>query len=210
MKTCVIFGAADFDALLEPIEEDSVVIAADGGLQHTEKLGLRPDVILGDFDSLGYIPDQGQVFPVQKDDTDSMLAVRQGLQMGCRRFLFYGCLDGPRLDHTAANFQVLHYLCDQGAFGYLIGKEYLVTVLKNEILRFPAGAEGTISVFCSGPEAEGVTLRGLYYPLEKAALSPGFPLGVSNQFTENRAEISVERGSLLILWDRKNGLPERN
>ena len=76
MKHCIIFCAAGFDGLLEPIPEGALVIAADGGLRHTERLGLRPHVILGDFDSLGYIPADSTVFPVEKDDTDSMLAVR--------------------------------------------------------------------------------------------------------------------------------------
>ena len=209
MGKCVIFCAAEFTSLLEPIGTEDHVIAADGGLKHTEKLGIAPDEILGDFDSLGYIPADSRVFPVEKDDTDAMLAARRGLDLGFREFLFYGSLDGPRLDHTIANFQTLRFLCDHGAFGYLAGKDYLVTVVKNGILRFPEGREGTVSVFCLGADAEGVTLKGLYYPLEKGRLTAGFPLGVSNHFTGAEAVISVEQGSLLVLWDRKNGLPER-
>ena len=210
MGKCVIFCAAEFTSLLEPIGPADHVIAADGGLQHTEKLGISPDEILGDFDSLGYVPADSRVFPVEKDDTDAMLAVRRGLQLGCREFILYGSLDGPRLDHTIANFQTLQFLSDHGAFGYLVGNEYLVTVVKNGALRFPAGCEGTVSVFCMGADAEGVTLKGLYYPLDRGTLTAGFPLGVSNHFTGAEAEISVEKGSLLVLWDRKNGLPDRN
>ena len=210
MGKCVIFCAAEFTSLLEPIGPEDHVIAADGGLQHTEKLGISPDEILGDFDSLGYVPADSRVFPVEKDDTDAMLAVRRGLQLGCREFILYGSLDGPRLDHTIANFQTLQFLNDHGAFGYLAGNEYLVTVVKNGTLRFPAGREGTVSVFCLGADAEGVTLKGLYYPLDRGTLTAGFPLGVSNHFTGDAAEISVEKGSLLVLWDRKNGLPDRN
>ena len=209
MKTCVIFCAAEFDRLLKPIEKDDVIIAADGGFQHAEKLGLTPNVILGDFDSLGYAPEGSNVFPVEKDDTDTMLALRQGLKMGCDRFLLYGSLDGPRLDHTVANFQALQFLADHGAYGYLIGKDYLVTVLKDGGLGFQQTAEGIVSLFCSGPDARGVTLKNLYYPLEDGRLTAGFPLGVSNRFTGKSAEIYVKSGSLLILWDRKNGLPER-
>ena len=207
MKTCLIFCAAEFDRLLEPINEEDVVIAADGGFRHTQALGLNPQAVLGDFDSLGYAPTGANVFPVEKDDTDAILAVRRGLNMGCDRFLLYGSLDGPRLDHTVANFQVLQYLADHGAHGCLIGKDYLITVLKNGSLRFPAGAEGIVSIFCSGARAAGVTLEGLYYPLRSGSLEPGFPLGVSNHFTGEEAVITVESGSLLILWDRKNGLP---
>ena len=76
MKPCIIFCAAGFDGLLSPIPADALVIAADGGLRHTQALGLTPDIILGDFDSLGYIPTDSRVYPVEKDDTDAMLAVR--------------------------------------------------------------------------------------------------------------------------------------
>lgn len=209
MGKCIIFCAADFQELLAPIGPEDHVIAADGGLKHTETLGIFPDEILGDFDSLGYIPQDSRVFPVEKDDTDAMLAVRRGLQLGYREFILYGSLDGPRLDHTIANFQTLQFLCDRGAFGYLAGNDYLVTVVKNGALRFPAGCEGTVSVFCLGADASGVTLEGLYYPLKNGTLTAGFPLGVSNHFTGSEAMISVESGGLLVLWDRKNGLPER-
>ena len=207
MGTCVVFCAAEFDALLRPIKEEDFVIAADGGVNHTEKLGLIPDEILGDFDSLGYTPEGSRVFPVEKDDTDAMLAVRRGLELGYRDFLLYGSLDGPRLDHTVANFQTLQFLADWGAQGILVGREMLVTAVKNGKLSFPAGAEGTVSVFCMGSDARGVSLKGLYYPLEKGTLTSGFPLGVSNHFTGAAAEISVEEGSLLVIWDRKAGLP---
>ena len=209
MGKCIIFCAAGFDSLVEPLQKDDFVIAADGGLVHTEKLGIVPNEILGDFDSLGYTPQGANVFPVEKDDTDAMLAVRRGLSLGYREFVLYGSLDGPRLDHTIANFQTLQFLTDQGAVGYLAGTDYLVTVLKDGTLTFPEGAEGTISVFCQGPDAEGVTLEGLYYPLENGTLSAGFPLGVSNHFTGAAATITVKKGSLLVLWDRKNGFPER-
>ena len=209
MGACMIFCAAGFDSLLRPVGPEDFVIAADGGLTHTQALGITPHGILGDFDSLGFVPQGANVFPVEKDDTDAMLAVRKGLELGYREFLLYGSLDGPRLDHTVANFQTLQFLADRGAYGYLVGREYLVTVVKNGKLSFPAGCTGTVSVFCMGPDAHGVTLRGLYYPLEKGTLTAGFPLGVSNHFTGEAAEISLEEGSLLVLWDRKNGLPER-
>lgn len=207
MKTCVIFNAGDFNSLIEPVTPEDYVLAADGGLKHIQKLGLTPNGILGDFDSLGYVPQNANIFPVEKDDTDSMLAVRQGLKLGFRRFLLYGSLDGPRLDHTVANFQTLQFLADHGAQGWLVGASYLATVLKNGSLHFGSQAHGIISVFCMGADAQGVTLSGLEYPLENAVLTAGFPLGVSNHFTGREATISVQKGSLLILYDRTNGFP---
>lgn len=209
MGQCVIFCAAEFDRLLSPLKGDDLVIAADGGLRHTQSLGLTPHVILGDFDSLDYVPQGANVFPVEKDDTDSMLAVRRGLELGYQDFVLYGGMDGPRLDHTVANFQTLQFLADRGARGYLVGRDYLATVLRREVMEFPAGTEGTISVFCLGPDAEGVTLEGLYYPLEDYTLTSGFPLGVSNHFTKQPARVQVSGGSLLVLWERSAGLPSK-
>jgi thiamine pyrophosphokinase len=157
--------------------------------------------------SLGYTPEGANVFPVEKDDTDAMLAVRRGIALGCRDFLLYGSLDGPRLDHTVANFQTLQFLADNGCRGVLVGSTTLVTLVKNGSISFPAGCSGTLSVFCHGPIARGVTLEGLYYPLKKGTLNPGFPLGASNHFTGEKATITVEEGSLLILWNRQAGLP---
>lgn len=209
MENCIIFCAADFERTVEDIRETDFVIAADGGLRHTEKLGIVPNEVIGDFDSLGFTPEGANVFPVEKDDTDAMLAVRRGLALGFRSFVIYGSLDGPRLDHTVANFQTLQFLADHGAVGYLAGTRFLVTVVKNGSITFPAGKRGTVSVFCLGPDARGVDIGGLYYPLENGTLTAGFPLGVSNHFTGKEARISVKDGSLLVIWDLENGFPQR-
>ena len=209
MKKCLIFCAAEFDCLAAPIEDGDYLLAADGGLRHLEKLRLTPHGIIGDFDSLGFVPEGAQVFPVEKDDTDAMLAARKGLELGFREFIFYGSLDGPRLDHTIANFQTLQFLADHGATAYLSGRDYIVTVIKNESIAFPAEATGILSLFCLGPDAEGVTIEGLHYPLTDGTLTSGFPLGVSNHFTGKNAKITVKNGSLMAMWDRKNGFPIR-
>ena len=209
MGRCIIFCAAGFHGLAAPIASDDFIIAADGGLNHTQSLGITPHGILGDFDSLGYTPEGSTVFPVEKDDTDAMLAVRKGLELGYKEFYLYGSLDGPRLDHTVANFQTLQFLCDHGAIGYLIGKDYMVTALKNGSLHFDAACTGIFSVFCMGADATGVTIRGGKYDAENVTLSAGFPLGVSNHFEGKEVTVSVEDGSLLILWDTRNGFPRR-
>ena len=209
MQNCIIFCAGGFDGLAAPIAPGDFLIAADGGLRHLEKLGLAPNLILGDFDSLGYTPTGASVYPVEKDDTDAMLAARRGLSLGCREFIFYGAVEGPRLDHTVANFQTLQFLADRGANGYLVGQHSLVTVVKNGKLTFPAEAKGTISLFCLGADATGVTLENLYYPLENGCLSAGFPLGVSNHFTGSPATVTVQQGSLLVIWDKAAGFPKR-
>ena len=209
MGTCLIFCAALFDSLAAPIGTEDYILAADGGLRHLNQLNVTPHGIIGDFDSLGYIPAGAQVFPVEKDDTDAMLAARKGLELGYRDFIFYGSLDGPRLDHTIANFQTLQFLADHGATGYLVGRDYIVTVIREETVEFAAEAEGILSLFCLGPDAEGVTLENLYYNLENGTLTSGFPLGVSNHFIGKSARITVKKGSILALWDRKNGFGQR-
>ena len=136
-----------------------------------------------------------------------MLAVRHGLEKGFREFVIYGGLDGQRLDHTIANYQTLHFLTQNDARGYLVGKDYIVTAIRNDSIRFSETAEGILSLFCLGADAHGVCIQGLQYPLENGVLTSGFPLGVSNHFTGKPVEISVADGSLLIMWDRKNGFP---
>ncbi len=202
MKKCTIFCAAGFDGLAAPVTGD-LIIAADGGLAHLQALGITPRRILGDFDSLGYTPKGAQVFPVEKDDTDTMLAVKLALAEGCREFWIYGGLDGERLDHTMANYQTLLYLANQGARGILVGRSYMATAIQNSSLTFPKECQGIVSVFCLGPDAQGVDIRGLQYPMEAGTLSAGFPLGVSNHFVGKEGSISVRQGSLLVLWQRQ-------
>lgn len=205
MKSCTIFCAGEFDMPVCPVE-DELIIAADGGLKHTNKLNIAPHVILGDFDSLGYTPEGAQVFPVQKDDTDSMLALRHGLKAGCDRFVLYGALDGPRPDHTVANYQALLFLAERGATGYLVGKDFIVTAIKNSRMVFPPLKDGIFSAFCLGEAAHGVELEGFFYPLQNGTLDCSFPLGVSNHFIGSQAAVSVREGSLLLFYPRKAGI----
>lgn len=205
MGRCIIFCAGGFEKLALPIGEDDYILAADGGLAHLQGIGVQPNGILGDFDSLGYVPESAQVFPVEKDDTDSMLAVRKGLELGYREFILYGALDGPRLDHTVANLQTLLFLERNGAHGTLVGLKYLVTTVQNGTLRLPRAEEGIVSVFCLGQKARGVTIRGLQYALEDGQLDSSFPLGVSNHFVGKDASVSVEDGTLTVMYDVEKG-----
>lgn len=201
MARCVIFCAGGFAGLARPLESGDTVIAADGGLRHTQALSLTPDIILGDFDSLGFVPPGANVFPVEKDDTDAMLAVRHGLSLGYRDFVIYGGLDGDRVDHTVANLQTLLFLAQQGATGRFVGRTQVATLLKNDTLRLTA-PKGTVSVFALGGDASGVTIKNLHYEAENITLTPHFPLGVSNHSIGKDATISVADGTLLIIYDR--------
>lgn len=196
---CVVAASMPAEDLFIP--EGSYVIAADKGLLQLRARGAEPDLVVGDFDSLGYVPEARELVrhPVEKDDTDMLLAVREGLRRGYRTFILYGGLGG-RLDHTLANIQTLAFLREHGARGLLIGEGTAVTLIENGTIRFPATAQGTLSVFCFGDRAEGVTETGLHYTLDNANLTNAFPLGVSNAFCGRGSEVSVQNGKLLLLW----------
>ena len=201
-RICCIVGACAPGEIHLPPGGDALVIAADGGLRYLEERGITPELVVGDFDSLGHVPEGENILthPVEKDDTDTMLAVKLGLERGCRTFLMYGCLGG-RPDHTYANYQTLSFLAAHKARGYLVGNGWVISAVCGGTLVFPKGLSGTVSVFCPDGEARGVTLKGLYYPLEDGTLTSGFPLGVSNHFTGVSAEVSVADGSLLVMWE---------
>ncbi len=207
MSKCIIICAGGFDGILYEPAPGDLIIAADGGLKNAQAYGIEPGCILGDFDSLGYTPQGAEVFPVEKDDTDAMLAVRHGLALGYKEFHIYGALDGPRLDHTIAALQTLQYLADRGAKAALIGLKDIAAVVKDGAITLPENAQGIVSVFCLGSPSRGVTLENLYYPLRDGVLTSGFPLGVSNHFIGKESAIRVQKGSLTVLYGRENGLP---
>lgn len=206
MKKCIIFCAGEFRELNFPVGSDDLVIAADGGLVHTESIGLLPDIILGDFDSLGYVPEGAEVYPVEKDDTDAMLAIKKGLELGCDRFYIYGALDGKWVDHTMANFQALQYLAERGIRGWLIGRRQIATAIHNDKIVFPPFCCQELSVFCIGSDAKGVSIKGMQYEMEDGVLTSAFPLGARNHFIQKKATVEVKDGTLLLIWRRKNGV----
>ena len=205
MKTCYIMGALPSTARFVPARGD-LVIAADGGLANLEAMGIRPHVILGDFDSLGRIPSgkDVMVYPVEKDDTDTMLACKLGIARGYRNFKIYGGIGG-RLDHTLANIQTLLHLREHGADAMLVGDGETLRVIRNQSIRLPARKEGLISIFAVGGDAKGVTIQGLYYEEIDFHLRPSFPLGVSNHFCGKEAFVEVKEGALLIYEETTNG-----
>ena len=196
---CTVVGAMPEDDLVIP--KQTFLIAADKGLEQLQSRSITPDLTVGDFDSLGFVPEGTAVIrhPVRKDDTDMLLAVREGLARGYRKFLLYGGVGG-RLDHTLANIQTLSFLVEHGARGVLFGEGTAVTLLENETVHLPAKENGDVSVFAFGGDARGVRICGLSYSLEDATLTTDFPLGVSNSFCGASSEITVQNGRLLLTW----------
>jgi thiamine pyrophosphokinase len=204
METCYIVGAAPKAMQIEAQPGD-YVIAADGGCNHLRRWRLQPNLIIGDMDSLGaqglsamfHCVPVWQV-PKEKDETDTELALEEGLARGWRKFEFVGCCGG-RPDHTQANLQLLVKAARRGAFACLRGEDYCATALAGGgELRLQG--KGTVSVFAYGEVACGVTLRGLKYPLENDTLYGDVPRGVSNEL-DGEALITLEKGVLLIFWE---------
>ena len=201
---CYIVGAMSLTPDLRPYPAPGdYVIAADRGFDSLMAYGVRPDLVVGDFDSLGYQPRHPNVIqlPAEKDDTDMVFALRKGFAMDYRRFVLLGGVGG-RLEHTLGNLQLLDWLALHGAQGFLAGEKTAATCIRDgQHIDFPASMAGYLSVFCNSGTARGVTLRGLKYPLEGHTLTGDFPLGVSNQFLGQTACVSVDQGSLLLLWE---------
>ncbi len=201
LKRCYIFAAGEYYGELPLIPPDSLIIAADGGYARLLKADVEPDLIVGDFDSLGFVPETDKVlkFRSEKDDTDTGIAVGEGLRRGCGEFYIYGGTGG-RLDHTLANIQCLASLSQSGRRGILFGDGYAITAVTDGSITFDESHSGYISVFAHGERAYGIYEKGLKYSLYDATLSNTVPTGVSNEFTGITSEISVKRGTLIILY----------
>lgn len=205
MKIGIIFGAGEYDARTPLLTENCLVIAADAGYARCLALGIAPDLVIGDFDSLEHAPDAANVvrLPVEKDVTDMDAAVALALERGCAVLYLYGGMGG-RPDHTLANYALLARLSRQGVRAVLYGEGYSVTAVTDGSLTLAGGRGETVSVFAWSEKAEGVTLRGLKYPLENAVLTNTFALGVSNSFAEETATVSVKRGTLLVMREQRD------
>lgn len=204
MKKCAIFSGGEIKKL-SSVEtthlKDFLIISADAGYLYTQELGITTDIIVGDFDTLGYVPENvNEVIRhiPEKDDTDTMLAVKTALERNCEYIEIYGALGG-RLDHAFANIQALSYIKSHGADGRIISDNEIITLLCNEKALYQRKNGYSVSLFSYTNECIAVTETGVKYPLDNYTLKSDFPLGVSNEITENFAQISVKCGKLLII-----------
>ncbi len=206
---CYIVGAGeDYGLDFLPRTED-MVIAADAGYRIVQAAGIRPDVVIGDFDSLGAAPvgEQIVILPKVKDITDTWAAIQMGMERGYRRFFLYGCTGG-RFEHTLANLQTVAALARQGAECCLLDKTQVITAISDGTVRFEPERKGFLSVFSHTDECTGVTLQGLKYTLNNARLTNRFPLGVSNEFLGVPSAVTIGSGTAILIYDRL--LPQRN
>lgn len=204
---CIVICAGDLTLGEIPVGEEDLVIAVDGGLDYCAVLNVEPDLILGDFDSLSeeesaaveqQIPERVIRLQREKDETDGLAALQEGLKRGYTEFRIYAGTGG-RFDHTLANIQCLLYLKNRGASGYLVDGTGMMLVIKNEAVHFRRNLKGTLSLFSMVEESKGVTIHGMKYELEHASVRNDFPIGISNEFIGQEAEILVEDGTLVCM-----------
>ena len=202
---CVVFCAGEFNKIPSSIiSQGDFIICADGGYNHAAAMGITPNLLVGDMDSIKGSAQAGETIelPRDKDDTDTYFALREGLSRGYKEFILLGALGG-RLDHTYANIASIEFLLDNNAAGTIISGDSIITMIKNGGREF-TGEYKYLSVFAYGGEASGVSISGVKYPLNNATLSPSHPIGISNEIVGGSAVVSVRDGCLVIMqtYDR--------
>lgn len=205
MSVCYIVAAGDCEKISIEKKEKDLVIAADAGVKYCERDNIVPDVIIGDFDSLGFTPDTGNVIslPVVKDDTDTSFAVKYAMDKGYKKFVIFGATGGKRADHTFANIALLSFISKNGCEGYLECDGYTVTSVTDAVISFPDYLKGDVSVFSFDSISHGVSEKGLLYSLSDADIRNSDITGVSNSFTGNRSSVSVIDGTLIVYYSGK-------
>ena len=198
---CVIFAGGTDYGTSPAISPDDLVIAADSGYNACRARGITPHLAVGDWDSLEDTDMECQRvnLPVDKDDTDTLAAIRIGIERGFREFHII-CGTGGRIDHTIANMQSLVFLAKQCKRGFLYDEGSVVTAVTDGEMLFPVGAKGGVGVFAADGNAQGVTIKGLKYTLDNAVLTADFPVGVSNSFVGKESVIAVKKGTLYVVF----------
>lgn len=204
LGTCYIIGAGDVFPADIKVNDGDFIICADGGYKYSSLLGRQADLVVGDFDSLGSVPetDKKIVAPAEKDETDMTLAVMEGLKKGYKNFTLFGALGGERFDHSVANIQLLSYICSQRAKGTIIHNNTVLTAFSNGEVSFSEDYKGYISVFSLCDESRGVTIENLKYNVTDYTLKSSIPLGVSNEFIGKKARVFVKDGTLLVVYNK--------
>ena len=218
MKRCVIAGGAeirDYERMKEYLRADDFIIYCDSGLRHMEGLGRQPSLIIGDFDSAER-PDidvETIVLPVAKDDTDTMHAVKVGIDRGFTDFLLLG-VTGGRADHSLVNLYALFYLDSHGCRGIIVDDYSEMEVVsahpemingKTVTVRGRASVEDRYPFFSlinMTGTARGITIRNAKFPLENAEITSDYQYATSNEVLAGKtAEIIVGEGRLLLIKD---------
>lgn len=200
---CVIVGGAaiaDYDYIRSFWRDTDYVIFCDCGLAHSEPLGVTPDLIVGDFDSIEnpHMDAETIVLPCEKDDTDTFFAAKEGLRRGFRDFLLIGVIGG-RLDHSLGNVSILMYLKSQSASGVILDDYSQMEIVMDDPV-FVDDSWSYFSLLCLDGTAEGITVENAKYPLNNGVITSSFAYGVSNEVLPGKtAIVQVRKGSLLLI-----------
>ena len=201
-KICALVAAAQFNSNHFLQQNFDLVIAVDGGYSHLSKMGITPNLAIGDFDSLGFVPDsvEAKVYPPEKDFSDLELALNWSHKEGYENIYVYGALGG-RLDHNMCVLQQIVKYTNKGVRVMAIGEDQAVcAVASGGLIEFSADSSGVISVFSATNQSANVSIRGLKYEIQDYTLLNTEPLGLSNEFLGTKSQISVENGDLLIFF----------
>lgn len=199
--TAFIISGGDYSPLAIP--SCDYVIACDRGYLYAEDMGIRPDLIVGDFDSAP-VPAAGipvECHPSHKDDTDMMIAVKKALSLGCSEIIT-ACAFGGRLDHAYANMQAGAYAAEHGAVVRLCGTDTEAWIFRDRTLHFPRRAEASFSVF-SITDSCTVTITGAEYECSELLIRNSYPIGISNEWASDRITVSGSGGILMVMECRK-------
>ena len=195
-------GEIDVAAITERPREGDMTVAADSGWNNAELLGIKPQVLLGDFDSIGRekLPDAAEILqvPPEKDRTDTQLAVDLALSRGADDFFIIGGLSG-RLDHTLSNLSVLEYLGEKRAHAVITDGFNRARYLENTGALIARSEYTYLSLVAVSDTVKGVSVDGCKYPLKNAKLTRGCQWTVSNEITGNCALVEVRRGAVYLI-----------
>lgn len=205
MSECYIFGGAKIENYgFIKIPNDAFIIAADSGISHLKGFGVEPNIIMGDFDSCE-VPTEYNCeivrFKPEKDDTDLMIAVKKALSLGFDKIFILGATGG-RFDHTIAALQTLEYIYEHGSYGALFDENNAVYIQGVGKSRYKADKNCYFSVLSLTDESV-VSISGTKYELQHSVIARSFPLGVSNEFVKEYAEIELSKGKVLIIYSKK-------
>jgi thiamine pyrophosphokinase len=205
MNKAVLIGGGDileYQSVAARIHPDDFIVAADSGYDHCRQLGITPDLLVGDFDSIQSSPPltiPRLPFPPEKDYTDTTLALETILDRGYRKILLTGMLGG-RLDHTLANLQSLAHLSTLGVDAQLTdGRTEAYAVSGGGALGLPPREGFYFSLLAFSGVCAGVTIRGGKYPLEDYDLRFDEPRAISNEFVGEYVSITVRDGTVVVL-----------
>ncbi len=202
-RRCVIIGGADirdYGLIKDRLKDDDFCVFCDSGLRHMEGLGIKPGLIVGDFDSHENpgLDTETIVLPTEKDDTDTVFAVKEAIRRGYDDFLLTGVIGG-RFDHSLGNVSVLLYLDSLGKKGRIIDDYSEMEVVSGSPAYISDEYEFFSLVNISG-EARGIKIEDAKYPLENAEISCDYQYGISNEVLPGRtAKVSVSSGRLLLI-----------